>query len=131
MAGRTVGIKLDKERHLLYDLNALAEIGDRLNITLRLDKLGEDLLGTPLPLSALRVILWAGLRHEDPALTVEDVGAMVDQNNIGSVIQRFFSLFKATLPEGVLERLGESGLDITASPTTGTSLDEQPSALSG
>lgn len=94
MAGRTVTIELGgKERHLKFDLNAVAEIGERLNVTVRLEKLAEDLLSTPLPLSALRVLLWAGLRHEDPELTPEQVGAWVDLDNIGEVWDRFFTLF--------------------------------------
>lgn len=127
MAGDSVTIQLDKERHLRYDLNALAEIGDQLDIKLRLDHLGEDLLGTPLPLSSLRVILWAGLRHEAADLTVEDVGAMVDHNNIGRVVQHFFELFKNTLPEGMLDGSASGAINRMA----GTLSDEQPSAHSG
>lgn len=128
MAGDSITVRLDKERHLRYDLNALAEIGDRLDLKLRLDHLGEDLLGTPLPLSALRVILWAGLRHESPDLTIEEVGAMVDHNNVGRVVQDFFALFGSTLPEGILSG-GNSGGE-AQSPTGGTTSDEQLSAPS-
>ena len=94
MAGRTVTVNLGgKERQLKFDLNAIAEIGERLKVTVRLEKLAEDLMSTPLPLSALRVLLWAGLRHEDPELTPEQVGAWVDLDNIGEVWDRFFTLF--------------------------------------
>lgn len=106
-------IKLElggKERGLRFDLNALAEIGDRLSIKIRLDHLKEDLLGVPLPLSALRVVLWAGLIHEDPELKPEEVGAWVDTENVGVVLAAFFSLFGARLPvkdrEQVAEKLG-------------------------
>ena len=94
MAGRTVTIELGgKERHLKYDLNAIAEIGERLNINIRLDHLREDLFGASLPLSTLRVLLWAGLRHEDTELTPEQVGEWVDLDNIEEVGKRFFTLF--------------------------------------
>lgn len=81
------------EKVLRYDLNAIAEIGDRLGISLRLDRFREDLLGVPLPLSALRTIIWAGLIHAEPALTEHEVGGWVDHENLGEVIQAFFSLF--------------------------------------
>ena len=94
MAGRTVTIELGgKERHLKYDLNAIAEIGERLDITIRLQRFAEDLMSTPLPFSALRVILWAGLVHEDPDLTPQQVGAWVDLDNMQEVWDRFFTLF--------------------------------------
>ena len=61
MAGRTVTIELGgKERHLKYDLNAIAEIGERLDITIRPQRFAEDLMSTPAPFSALRVNRWAG-----------------------------------------------------------------------
>ena len=102
MAGRTVAIKLGgKERQLKYDLNAIAEIGERLKISVRLDKFQEDLMSTPLPLSAIRIMLWAGLRHEDPDLTPEQVGAWVDLDNIGEVWERFFTLFGDKFSEKV------------------------------
>ena len=94
MAGRTVTIELGgKERHLKFDLNAIAEIGERLDITIRLQRFAEDLMSTPLPFSALRVILWAGLVHEDPDLTPQQVGAWVDLDNMQEVMDRFFTLF--------------------------------------
>ena len=94
MAGRTVTIELGgKERHLKYDLNAIAEIGERLDITIRLQRFAEDLMSTPLPFSALRVILWAGLVHEDSDLTPQQVGAWVDLDNMQEVWDRFFTLF--------------------------------------
>lgn len=102
MAGRTVTIELGgKERHLKYDLNAIAEIGERLKITIRLQRFAEDLMSTPLPFSALRVILWAGLRHEEPDLTPEKVGAWVDLDNMQEVWDRFFTLFGDKFSEKV------------------------------
>ena len=94
MDGNTGGIMLGgKERHLRYDLNSVAEIGERLGITVRLDNLGQDLLAQELPLKALRVLLWAGLIHEDPELTEEAAGGFVDQDNFAAVTQYFFGLF--------------------------------------
>ncbi len=108
MAGRTVTIELGgKERHLKYDLNSLAEIGDRLNITVKLNTFAEDLMSTPLSPSALRVLLWAGLRHEDPELTIEQAGSWVDLDNIGEVWERFFTLFGDKFSAKVEEAIGQ------------------------
>ena len=124
MAGRTVTVQLNgKERHLKYDLNALAEIGERLGVKVRLDQLGE--LGeVPLPLSAPSTILWAGLRHEDPELTEEQVGAWVDLDNLGTVAQSFFELLRSSLSEllrsvdaAALEELLSTGPNSAGSPT--------------
>jgi len=95
--GKTVTLVLDgKERRVRYDLNAISEIGDRLDIKVRLDNLGADLLGRELPLRALRTILWAGLIHEDETLTEQEVGKWVDQDNMGEVLEGFFGLFGGT-----------------------------------
>lgn len=97
MSGRGVRLTLGgKERRLKYDLNAVAEIGDRLGLRIRLGHFEEDLMGAPLPLKALRTLIWAGLVHEDQALTEEQIGGWVDQDNIREVMERFFSVFGAT-----------------------------------
>lgn len=55
---RGVAVQMDKERHLRFPLSTLQEIeGD-----------GPTFVR----------IIWLGLRHEDPKLTLEDVGEMVD-----------------------------------------------------
>ena len=95
--GNTVVLNLGgKERRVRYNLNAIAEIGDRLEIKVRLDNLGADLLGRELPLRALRTILWAGLIHEDESLTEKEVGGWVDQDNLSEVLEGFFGLFAGT-----------------------------------
>ena len=94
MAGRTVTIELGgKERHLKIDLNAIADIGEVLNLTIRPKTFAEDLKSTSFSPSALRGILWACLRHEDPDLTREQVGSWVDLDNFEEVANRFFTLF--------------------------------------
>lgn len=85
-----------EERILRYDLNALAEIGDRLDIQIRISRINEDLLERPLPLKAFRTVIWAGLVHEDPDLTEEQVGAMVDVGELPEVMGDFFGLLGTT-----------------------------------
>ena len=66
-----IPITLDKVRHLKFSPNAIAD--------------AEELLRKNLPaiiedggVSAVRALLWAGLRWEDRALTVEQAGSLID-----------------------------------------------------
>jgi len=61
-----------KERRLRFDLNALIELQNKAGI--KLSQLGEFLKDIDEDVSKFRLILWAGLRHEDKDLTEEDVG---------------------------------------------------------
>ena len=68
-----VPVKMDKERTFRYNYDAFELI--------------EETLGTPfaslkveqLRLKELKVIIWAGLVHEDPELKLEDVGPLIDE----------------------------------------------------
>ena len=102
MAGRTVSIELGGEtRQILFNLNVLADIGERLGLSVRLDHLGEDIVSEPLPLSAPRTIIWAAL--QDDEVTEKDVGGWVDQDNAAEVMQAFFSLFDDSVATQIKE----------------------------
>lgn len=108
MAGRTVTIELGgKTRRIFFDLNAVAEIGDKLKIEIRLDDLGA-IARTPLPLSALRTVVWAGLRHEEPDLTEQQVGAWIHQDNIAEVFRAFLGLLPNNSSDGAIPTTLES-----------------------
>ncbi len=70
---KTVTIELDKARNLRYGINALVKV--------------EELIGKPLTqldlehisIKDLRAILFAGLYHEDKALTPELTGELIDE----------------------------------------------------
>lgn len=65
-----VTIELDgRERVLRYDLNALCLFEEETKTSL-----GDAL--RRLTMSSLRALLWAGMIHEDPMLTIQDVGRM-------------------------------------------------------
>lgn len=104
-----------KERHLRFTLNAIADIGDRLGLKVRLDHFQEDLLAVPLPLSTIRLVLWAGLRTSDKELTEEQVGDMIDGENMPEVLRAFFSHFGVTW-EGTMGLPGRAD-EVQASPT--------------
>lgn len=65
-----VTIELDgKERSLKFDLNALCLFEEQAKTSLR-SALAD------LSMTSVRTLVWAGLLHEDPLLTVQDVGKM-------------------------------------------------------
>lgn len=73
-----VKVMLDKERTLKFDLNALVDVEDNLGFSL-----AE--LEDKMSIKTLRVLLHAGLLHEDPELTQQDVGRMIDFENLAEV----------------------------------------------
>ena len=88
-----IDIVLDKPRKLKFDLNAFAELeetfGDVETAMAELEK-GK--------IKALRAILWAGLVHEDAALTVTDVGSMIDMSNLEVVMEAINRGISGALP---------------------------------
>jgi len=86
-----VDIELDKARKLRYNLNALAELEDKLGTSL--SDLDEDKMGV----KQIRTFLWAGLIHEDPEITEQEVGEMVDFENMEYINEKITEAFsKAT-----------------------------------
>ena len=71
-------ITLDKKRTLKFDLNALVDVEDRLGYSL-------SEMGDKVSIKAMRTLLTAGLRHEDPELTEEYVGSLITLDNMGAV----------------------------------------------
>lgn len=77
---KPITVMLDRERQIIFDLNALIFIEQEFGIdTTQAGAL--NLKG----LSDLRRFLWVGLRHDDPDLTEEQVGHLVTMQNLGAV----------------------------------------------
>lgn len=89
-----VKVMLDKERTLLFDLNALAyleeEYGD-------IDKAFDDI--TKGKVKALRAVLWAGLVHEDESLSVKDVGKLLTLADLQRVAEAVNEALAQALPQ--------------------------------
>lgn len=111
---RKVPIELDKPRTLLYDVNALIDLGAALNLNLMTKPGWEALLGKMVKsvpqtmdeeivevfeanpsFEKVRAIVWAGLRHEDESLTLRQVGAMLDPTDLKRVIAAYVEAFQA------------------------------------
>lgn len=80
MAG-SVPIVLDKERQLRLDINALADADEVAG-----KAVNEFLSGERVGLSALRALLWAGLKGDDPRLTLTQAGALIDTDRLPELI---------------------------------------------
>lgn len=81
---KVVVVNLDKERHLKFNLNALIlaeEITGK-----KLAELGEK--KENFDLAFLRAMLYAGLKHEDKELTLEEVGDLIDMDNMEEVTEK-------------------------------------------
>jgi hypothetical protein len=85
-----VKIELDKVRNLRYTMNSLAEIEDALGVPL------SEMGNIKMTIKNVRVILWAGLIHEDKELTIEEVGDFVDLTNFEEVQTKVAEAFSMT-----------------------------------
>lgn len=63
-----------RARRIRFDMNALSDLEGALGKSVA-DILGGD--GRALGFSAIRALVWAGLRHEDRGLTLERAGSMI------------------------------------------------------
>src|SRR5437899_7765548 len=111
---KKVPIELDKPRTLLFNVNALIDLGEALRLNLMTEEGWEERLGKMVPVAPetmdaapaekfvampsfekVRAIVWAGLRHEDESLTIRQVGAMLDPSDLGRVIAAYTEAFNA------------------------------------
>lgn len=112
-----VPIELDRPRTLRLDLNAMVRFEEQT---------GRDLLndgGINLRrMRELHVLLWACLLHEDPSLTLDQVGAMIHLGNMQYVAEQVAKVWAASMPEAQREpkkaqRQGASPSSATGSPS--------------
>ena len=99
---RGVAIQLDKIRNLRYGMNALVTVEE---LTAKsITKLDLE----NISMKDLRTILYAGLCHEDRALTPEKVGDLIDEyGNISEIAGKLGEAF--TLAFGESEKNGITG----------------------
>lgn len=87
-------IKLDKQRTLRFTLNSLALVEERYGDMQKAAELAQS-----GKISVIRTLLWAGLVHEDNALSEEQVGDMVDMTNLETVVKAIEQAFLTAPPE--------------------------------
>lgn len=91
-------IMLDKERKLIFDLNALCELEETYG---NLDKVLERLSPTKgLPsMKDIRYIFYLGLKEDDETLTEKEVGKLITLDNVYDIIDTLGVAMMGTLPE--------------------------------
>jgi len=115
---RGVLVTLDRPRHIRYTLRALREIRTEF---------GEDALTRGVSADSVAKLLWFGLRHEDPDLTIEQVEEMVDLENLDEVMRavgvatsgRVTTTVGETVPPGPLVPVAPSIPSAQQPATTG------------
>ena len=95
-AGKLVPIVLDKERHFRLTMNSLIKFQE---VTGKDLVTGSDTTKLNLNLADLRALMWACLIHEDKGLTLEQVGDMIDLQDIDRVSQALAEALQASLPQ--------------------------------
>ena len=93
---RPIKIKLDKERNLIFDLNAFEELE---NIYGDLDAAFKSFQDDKKKIKNVKNFLYAGLVHEDETLTPTIVGTMIGYNNLTEITDQIWQAITQALPE--------------------------------
>lgn len=128
---RAVPVELDRPRRLRYTFNSLCILQDRLG--LRADEL---LTESKLGFKQVRAFLWSGLIEEDPSLTPEAVGEMVqDYLERGAKLPELMaSMLEALRRSGLIGQQAPAGEAPTGpfdSPTSSTEPSSPPESTAG
>lgn len=90
------------ERTIRFTLNAMAELEERYgSVDAAFEQLDKG------SIKAVRCILWAGLIHEDPDLTEQQVGSLIDIQYMQELMTSIGTAFDADMPavEGTTEQV--------------------------
>lgn len=100
------------ERTIKFTLNALAELEDRYG---SVDEAFKQLDNNSI--KAVRCVLWAGLIHEDPELTEQQVGNLIDIQYMQELMTSLNDAFDSNMPESEsVPANAESKLDGAQNP---------------
>lgn len=87
-------VNLDKERHLVFDLNSFCELEDKYGtINKAFEALQQGSMKT------IRYLLYVGLVHEDDSLTEKYVGSLLTLENMSEVMQNITEAISEAMPE--------------------------------
>jgi hypothetical protein len=101
-----VSIELDRLRKLRFDTNALAELEDAMGKPI------TQLTDANVGIKALRAMLWAGLLHESPDLTIKEAGQLMDYADMKEVAEKVTEAISLAFGDGT-EKNKISGLSGT------------------
>lgn len=91
---KRVAIELDKLRYLVFDLNAYCTVEDLT---------GKNFMKSDVWLNLtfkdIRALTFAGLRREDPTITIEQVGTLVNGSDLDTVAEAIKDAILGSMPE--------------------------------
>lgn len=93
MIPKPIPIELDRPRKLFLDLNAMAayeEVSGRSIWDIQDDIQRMDI-------KTIRALLWAGLKRDDPELTLEQAGELVTFADLRSLVPKLGEMFSSAM----------------------------------
>ena len=103
MAKESLTITLDRERHLRYDYNSFCAIEEKLGADCMTPEFWEKV--TP---GKIRALLWAGLVWEDPKLTIEQAGALIELPRMVEIQEAIFTAYQLGFPPRTDATVGQA-----------------------
>lgn len=87
-----VQLRLDRERTLVLSFNALCRAEEVTGINFLM---GDFTFSS---VRVMRALVWSGLIHEDPTLTLEAVGDMIEEAGADKVGQAIIEAYAKAMP---------------------------------
>jgi hypothetical protein len=118
---------LDRPRKMKYDFLALMKLEEATGYSVLESSTWEN-----MKLTDVVRFLWAGLLHEDPDVTVDQVAGMIHFGNIQEVMTAIQETFHLSLPTPTDNGgpQAEGGDPTTGLPQTGSPSGQQPAMTS-
>lgn len=115
-----VMVDLDRPRRLRYDANALVAVEEVLGRPLQeIIPPDEDRASRQVGFREMRVLLWAGLLHEDPKLTLLQAGELLDLQRMTDIMAKVNEAIAAAFPEAAAVEDSEKNGTAPAAPGAG------------
>lgn len=90
-----VAIELDKTRHMKFSLNALCDLQDEYGDVIEVFTKATN----EQDFKMIRKLLSVSLRDEDETLDEQQVGKMIDLQNLNYVMEKLSETLTASVPE--------------------------------
>jgi hypothetical protein len=111
-------VDLDRPRRLRFDANALVAVEEVLGRPLQeIIPPDEGRASRQVGFREMRALLWAGLLHEDPQLTLQQAGELLDLKQMNDIMAKVNEAITAAFPEAVKDE--DAAKNGTAPPAPG------------
>lgn len=109
-------VDLDRPRKLRFDANALVALEEVLGRTIQeIIPTEADRAAREVGFREMRALLWAGLLHDDPQITLTEAGKLLDLDRMGDIMGKVNEAIAAAFPQPE----GEPSKNGTAPPEPG------------